>query len=191
MTPEKQRMVLLAGYSAAGKSTIGRELRDKWGYNLIEHQPLIHDLASSRGYERTRYWLAEVGTNQFADESTKEMVVRARNIFNAGEAKVVFDVAYGIKMLEVFRNEFPNIYLLVISIIADENIRVKNIQKRMGTESIDDAKKELHFRDKFLHDVGLDSVLQQRDIEIANMNKPVEDIASELNKLIEEHLQNR
>ncbi|MDP2861062.1 MAG: hypothetical protein Q8N98_05135 [bacterium] len=112
MTPENPRIIFLAGYSAAGKSTLGKELHDNWGYNLVEHQPLVHGLASSRGYERARHWLAEVGISQFSDDSTKEMVARAKKIFNEGEAKVVYDVVYGAKMIKMFQREFPYIYTL-------------------------------------------------------------------------------
>lgn len=191
MTAENKQIVFLAGYSAAGKSTLAREMRDSWGYNLVEHQPLVHGLATSKGYERARHWLAEVGTNQFADESTNEMASRAKKILDNGEAKVVFDVAYGTNMLEIFRKEFPNIYILVVSIIAGEDTRAENIQKRMDTKSSEEARKELRFRDGFLHEVGLDGVLQQSDIEITNIDKPIREVASQLNRLIEEYLQKK
>lgn len=191
MTAENKQIVFLAGYSAAGKSTLAREMRDSWEYNLIEHQPLVHGLATSRGYERARHWLADAGVNQFADESAQEMVKRTRKIIDVGETKVVFDVAYGTKMLELFQREFPDIFKLVVSVLADESTRVENIQKRMGTESIEDAGKELRFRDGFLREVGLDDVLQQSDIKITNMDKPIRDVASELNGLIEKHLQKK
>jgi dephospho-CoA kinase len=188
MTPENKRMVLLAGYSAAGKSTLGRELRDNWGYELIEHQPLVHKIASNKGYERARHWLAEVGNNEFANESNREMVSRAKEILNEDKDKIVFDVAYGKEMLEVFQREFPNIYIIIVSIIAGEDVRVKNIQKRMNTESISEAEKELHFRDNFLHEIGLDDVLQQSNINITNKDRNISEVASELNNLIEEYL---
>lgn len=191
MTAENKRIVLLAGYSAAGKSTLGRELSDNWEYDFVEHQPLVHEIASNKGYERARYWLDEVGVNQFANESTREMVSRAKKIFEEGKEKIIFDVAYGREMLELFQREFPNIYILVVSVIAGEDTRVKNIQKRMGTESSSEAERELHFRDGFLRDVGLDEVLPQSDIEVINKDRSIGEVASELNRLIEEYLQNR
>lgn len=191
MTTENKQIVFLAGYSAAGKSTLAREMCDNWGYHLIEHQPLVHDIASSKGYKRARHWLADVGVNQFADESAREMVTRAKKILGAGETKIVFDVAYGTRMLELFQNEFPDIYRFVIYVIAEEDFRTKNIQKRMGTESSDEAEKELHFRDSFLHEVGVDKVIQQSDIKIINKGKSIGEMASELNKLIGEYLQKK
>jgi len=190
MTTENKQIIFLAGYSAVGKSTLAKEMRDKWGYHLIEHQPLVHNLASWKGYERARHWLADVGVTQFANESAKEMVTRTKRIMEEGETKVVFDVAYGIKMLELFQNEFPDIYRLVVAVVSDEDTRTKNIQKRMGNVSTKDAETELHFRDDFLHKVGVDEVLTQSDIEIINKNKPIGEVASELNSLILEYLSN-
>lgn len=188
MTQENKQIIFLAGYSAAGKSTLARELRDNWEYHLIEHQPLVHGIALNKGYERARYWLADVGAAQFANESAKEMVVRTRKVLNEGETKIVFDVVYGLKMLKLFQNEFPDIFRLVISIIADEDTRKNNIKKRMGTESNSDATKELHFRDNFLHEVRVDEVIQQSDIKITNKNRSIREVASELTKLIEDRL---
>ncbi len=76
----------------------------------------------------------------------------------------------------------------LISIVADESTRLKNIKKRMGTDSNDEAEKELHFRDEFLHKVGLDGVLLRKDIEVVNKGKPIGKIAFELNRLVEAHV---
>lgn len=188
MTAENKQIVFLAGYSAAGKSTLAKEMRDNWDYTLVEHQPLVHGIASRKGFKRARHWLAEVGVEKFAEESANEMVSRTKNVLKEGKIRVVFDVAYGVKMLELFQSEFPDIYKLVVSVIADEDTRTLNIQKRMGTESTDEAQKELHFRDRFLREVGLDEVLQRSDIKVTNKDKQIGEVASELNKLIAEYL---
>ncbi len=188
MTAENKQIVFLAGYSAAGKSTLARQLRDNYGYNLVEHQPLVHEIAQSKGYERARHWLADVGVEQFAEESTREMTARTRMLIDQGETKVVFDVVYGRKMLEVFQSEFPDIFRIVVAVLADEETRIEHMQKRMGDVSKEDAEKELHFRDGFLQTIGVLEVLQQRDLEVATKDQPVHEIASDLNILIEKHV---
>jgi len=188
MTAENKQIVFLVGYSAAGKSTLAREMRDNWDYTLIEHQLLVHDIASRKGFRRARYWLAEVGVEKFAEESVNEMVEKTKKVLGDGETKIVFDVAYGVKMLELFREEFPDIFRLVVSVIADEDTRTVNIQRRMGTDSSDEAKKELYFRDSFLHEVGVNEVIQISDIDISNKGRPISEVALELNHRIEEHL---
>ena len=180
MTTENKQIIFLAGYSAAGKSTLARELRDSHGYQFVEHQPLVHEIAQSKGYKRARHWLADVGVEQFAKESAKAMVVKTKREFDSGETKIVFDVAYGLKMIELFRNEFPDIFRLVVFVMSDENTRTSNIQKRMGTESSSEAQKELSFRDDFLREVGVDEVIQQSGIRITNKNRPIKEVASEL-----------
>ena len=188
MTAENKQIVFLVGYSAAGKSTLAREMRDNWDYTLIEHQLLVHDIASRKGFRRARYWLAEVGVEKFAEESVNEMVEKTKKVLGDGETKIVFDVAYGVKMLELFREEFSDIFRLVVSVIADEDTRTVNIQRRMGTDSSDEAKKELYFRDSFLHEVGVNEVIQISDIDISNKGRPISEVALELNHRIEEHL---
>jgi len=171
MTLENKRIIFLAGYSAAGKSTLAQELYTNWDYSFVEHQPLVHEIAFKKGYQRARYWLSEVGVNQFAKESTQEMILRTKKFFHEDKEKIVFDVTYGREMLKLFQREFPNIYILVVSIIAEEDVRLKNIQKRMGTESYSKAQKELRFRDGFLREAGLNEVLKQSNIEVRNENR--------------------
>lgn len=188
MTTENKQIIFLAGYSAAGKSTLARELRDNHGYQFVEHQPLVHEIARSKGYERARHWLADVGVEQFASESAKAMVVKTQTELNKGETKIVFDVAYGLKMIELFRNEFPDIFRLIVFVMSDANTRTRNIQKRMGTGSISEAETELRFRDDFLRTVGVDEVIQQSDIRIINKNRQIKEVASELIEQIREHI---
>ncbi len=189
MTAERKKIIFLAGYSAAGKSTLGRELRDNWGYSLIEHHPILHGIAVYKGHGRVRNWLAAAGASQFAAECTNEIVSRTHSAFDQGTAKVVHDAAYGMEMLDTFHKVFPDLCVLVVSLVTHENARLKNIQKRMGTESTSEAQKEMHFRDGFLREVGLEDVLKRSDIEIASRQRPAREIASELNELIEEHTQ--
>lgn len=190
MTKENKNIVILAGYSAAGKSTLGKELRDNWGYGFIEHQPLVHDLAVNRGYERARHWLAAEGLEQFTSNSTYEMVLKTREMISNGKDKIVFDVGYGRAMLDLFKKEFPEIFILIVSVISQEDIRLEHIQKRMKSVSVETARTELNFRDGFLRQAGLDELLEQRDFEVTVNNRPVGEIAQELNINIRKFLNN-
>jgi len=185
MTTENKSIVILAGYSAAGKSTLGKELRDNWGYGFIEHQPLVHDLAVNKGYERARHWLAAEGLEQLTTNSTSEMVLKTREMIGDGKDKIVFDVGYGLAMLDLFKKEFPEIFILIVSVVSQEDIRLEHIQKRMKSVSVETARSELNFRDGFLRQVGLDELLDQSDLEITVNDRPVREIAQELNNKIE------
>ena len=57
------------------------------------------------------------------------MIVKTQTELNKGETKIVFDVAYGLKMIELFRNEFPDIFRLVVFVMSDDQTRASNIQK--------------------------------------------------------------
>jgi dephospho-CoA kinase len=189
MTSEKKLIVFLVGYSAAGKSTLAKAMRDNFGYFLIEHQPLIHKIAEKKGFLRARFWLAKAGAEQFAEESANEMIAQTKSAIDEGKTKIVFDIAYGLKMHKLFKNEFPDAIRLTVSVLSDDKIRAKNIQKRMGAESAEEAKEELNLRDDFFHQVGVENMIKRSEIEIVNEGKSVEEIAFELNELIEMHIQ--
>lgn len=170
-------IVLLAGYSGAGKSTVAQKFADAYGFNFINHQRLVHDLATSKGFERARYWLASVGNKTFAEESAKEMV---RLIKEKGETRgIIIDVTYGTEMIEEIKNNFRDCKIYVVGFFADFETRKERIMGRMGAER-EAASVEMDFRDSFLREVGLETVITGKlDFSLTNSGK-IEDTTKTL-----------
>lgn len=158
-------IIAFAGFSGAGKSTLARFVANSLGLEFIEHQKLVHSIAISKGFERSRYWLAEVGVEEFIRESEDEMLVR---IDAHKENGVVLDVVYNQEMLDKIRNKFPESKLLLISISTESGTRGERISGRMGGVSGKEGVKEREFRDGFLRDAGMESALKTTDIEVMN-----------------------
>ena len=76
MVEDKRPVIVLAGFSCTGKSTIAERLVDLYGFNLMEQYVIYNSIAVAKGYRRTRYWLAEVGNEVFVKEITLETVRR-------------------------------------------------------------------------------------------------------------------
>lgn len=159
-------ILILAGYSAVGKSTIGPALCEKCGFHYINHQKLLHGLAEARGYKRSRYWLADVGIQSFIEESLNEMVRKIKDEEDKARGFLI-DAAYGNQMLEKFEKAFPDAKVVVIAVLADPEIREGRIMGRMAAER-EPAIVEMQFRDGFLREAGLDEVLRQTDFAVYN-----------------------
>jgi dephospho-CoA kinase len=183
MATSKLPVIVLAGFSCAGKSTISKRLVDLYGFDLMEQYVIYSSIAYAKGYKRTRHWLAEVGNEVFVKETTLENVRRINAI---KESKgVVIDASYGPVMDEILRSSLINAQIIVVAVKADEAMRAVRMAGRMGATD-EEAKVELTFRDSFLSEVNLEEVLEKADFEVVNRSG-VEDalnqLANELAKL--------
>lgn len=179
-----KNIIVLAGFSGAGKTTIAKNLVDKTNFGFIEHQRLVHSIANTKGYSRARYWLKDVGTERFVNDSLEE-IVKEIKVFSAdSKTGVVADVAYGLSMLSILKHEFPEAKILVLEIKAGENIREERIGSRMGGVERPSALHEREFRDGFLKEVGLEEVLEVADFSIENRQGEIENVVERLYNLI-------
>jgi len=183
MTPFN--ILILAGHSGAGKTSIARQMSKDYDLGFIEHQKLIHEMAISKGYLRTRHWLKEVGIKSFVDESKSEMYSRLESFRMSGLKGVVIDVAYGNDMVTEISSRFSDAKVIVISVCTNEAIRETRIMSRMGGVERTVAYDEREFRDGFLNDVGLREVIDNADFEIIN-NGDLRDTIGLLYKNLEE-----
>jgi cytidylate kinase len=181
-------IVILAGYAGAGKSTIARSLSGRSGLGFVDHQKVLHDIAASKGFDRSRYWLEEVGFEEFTRESTRKLIELTAQVKSGGGRGVILDAAYGTLMVKEFRDKFPDSKLLIGEVIAGQEIRAERIGHRMGGVNKESAASEMRFRDDFLDSVGLEQVLPLVDFRIenkvnGNLDEVVLDIETKLKGL--------
>lgn len=162
-------ILILAGYSGVGKSTIAPVLCERYGFHYINHQKLLHSLAEAKGYKRSRYWLAEVGTQSFIENSLTEMVNVIKREKESAKGFLI-DAAYGDQMVEILKKSFPDGEVIVISVLASPETREQRIMGRMGAER-ESATVEMQFRDNFLVGAGLERLLKNPDFEVNNMGE--------------------
>lgn len=165
MTKDKRPVIVLAGFSCAGKSTISKRLVDLCSFDPMEQYVIYNAIAMAKGYKRTRHWLAEVGNEVFVKETTIETVRRINAL--ADSKGIVVDASYGPVMDTILRSSVINARIVVIAVSADQSVREKRMAGRMGG-SDDEAKVELVFRDDFLREVNLEEVMRKADFEVVN-----------------------
>lgn len=82
---------LFTGPSAVGKSTIANRLGSALKIPILGEREILHDLATTHGYHRTREWLAEAGMEAILDEALKETF---RRIGETNTPGVIIDGSY-------------------------------------------------------------------------------------------------
>ena len=183
MVEDKRPVIVLAGFSCTGKSTIAERLVDLYGFNLMEQYVIYNSIAVAKGYRRTRYWLAEVGNEVFVKEITLETVRR----INALETSkgIVIDASYGPLMDTILRSSLINTRIIIVAVGTEQSVRERRLVGRMET-SDEEAKVELAFRDGFLEEVNLKKIMEEADFEVVNkgnIEEVLDQIANELAKL--------
>jgi len=165
MKEGKLQIVILAGFSAVGKSTLSSNFCDRYGWDLIKHQELVHGIATSKGYARARYWLKDVGIETFMSESVAEMINRIGKTENP--KGILIDASYGPSMIEGIKKAFPGAKVVTAAILAEPETRESRMIGRMGAER-EVARAEKEFRDGFLKDAGVEKVISESEITIYN-----------------------
>lgn len=174
-------IIVLAGYSCAGKSTLARTFCEIYEASQIHQQDVYREIAAERGFTSAREWLREVGTNTFI-ETTMD---RVAHMIQTIEAKpiVVLDEAYNESGLKHLTNIFGEDAITLVQVNASADARGSRIAERLGTPT--GASEELRFRDDFLKDAGLDVVLDRAQIHVLNEGF-VRNTAYELGRQLEQ-----
>ena len=176
-------VIVLAGFSAVGKTTLGGIYSELYGLDYIDHQKLVHQLAEQKGYERARYWLADVGTVHFVRESVHEMVTRISSSKN--DVGILIDASYGEFMIQLLKESFPQRRIVIVSVEAGEEVREMRMMGRMGAER-GVAIQELKFRDRFLRGVGVEGTMLNADITVHNtreLDQTINSLSGELERI--------
>lgn len=161
----KLPVIVLAGFSCAGKSTISKKLIDIYDFDPMEQYVIYSSIAYAKGYRRTRYWLADVGNKVFVKEITLENVCRINALKES--RGVIIDASYGPVSDNILRSSLINARIIVVAIKADKAMRTVRMAGRMGATK-EEAQIELTFRDNFLSEVNLEEVMSKADFEIIN-----------------------
>lgn len=158
-------ILLFAGYSASGKSTLAEGINKILGYKLLDERAIIHDLAVKKGYSRSRHWLESEGLNCLVEAARSETI---QNIRESQDCKgVIIDGAYDREIPEVINSVFPEARLTIINIIAERDVRKNRMELRLGSLA-DQALFELEGIDCFKREAGVEEIMSRADITIDN-----------------------
>lgn len=160
------KIILLAGFSAAGKSTLTRHLSEKYGLYQLKHQELVHGLAVDRGYERARYWLTSIGQDEFMRISLNAMI----NTIHSHSEGIILDVVYGRNMIEAIYKEFTGHKIFTVYLDIPRETRLRQIMGRMKESSTQIAETELNFRDNFLERARVQELKEVSNLVLDQVN---------------------
>lgn len=175
-------ILLLTGLSAAGKSTAGKELADRWGWEFVSARQTIRVVAESKGYKRIRHWLAQEGTDSVVLASRLELL-RLLGTKQSQNGIVVDDV-FDRDMPEAIRITFPETSVFTIAFDVPDETREERMVQRLGS-TLEEARAERALIDGFKKEAGIEDVIRGADIHISNEGA-LDDTVTGLGEGIEE-----
>jgi len=158
-------IILFTGFSASGKSTIASEVNKLLQLQYISERKILHNIASSRGFERTRHWLANESLEVILEAARAETVQRMREQRNS--RGTVIDGSYDCELPLCLRRIFPEAILTTIFISLGPWEREQRMIRRLGG-SAEIAGEEQSLIDGFKLRAGVGDVIKGADIVIDN-----------------------
>lgn len=165
MTSYGPLVLILAGYSCAGKTTIATYLAQSHGFMLVHEKAIVQHLALAKGFARARFWLRAVGVDQFVREVIQGTVTQMLAV--SSNRPFVIDAGFGPSMVTTIRSALPSSHICVVAVDAPRNMRLVRMKGRLESPS-PEADDELVFRDDVLADSGLDALMAVADFSVSN-----------------------
>jgi len=187
MDNKQLKVIVLSGWSCAGKSIIAEILAKDISFDLIKIYDIYHSLALKKGYSRSREWLFEAGDEEFVKETVYEIVSKIKSLeYSKG---IIIDASFAFLMNSVLNFKLPDARIINIAILSRFKFRLKRMEKRMNIDYCDEKGiKELIFRDNFLGDIHLARFLAEVNFNVWNeydgdIEKIIEKIKKKLLKV--------
>lgn len=173
-------ILLFAGLSATGKSTIARMLGERFDIPVVGEREILHRLAVSHGFQRTRYWLGAVGIQQVLDEALLETVRTVRNQMNTNG--IIIDGSYDRRLAHGLQREFPRERVVVIAVTLNDKTREDRMISRMRV-SPGEALGDMRLIDGFKIAAGVEEMTREANVTIENGGLPREATEALITKL--------
>lgn len=157
-------ILVLTGFSAVGKSSVGRVLSERLDYELISVKQIVRTLAESRGYTRIRSW-AQSNIDSLSSEYRQE-VMRVIGT-KKDHVGIIVDDIFDKDLLKAIQMTFTEADVHVIALDVSKETREKRMAQRLSG-TVDDARVELAYVDGLKKGAGIEEVIRRADTHILN-----------------------
>ena len=174
------KVMLLAGHSATGKTSVARMIAQKYDCELLLERAIIDRIVEKRGFDRARDCVKKFGFEPLLEETREETVKR---INNCGKQNIILDGAYDGRIPAYLKDNLKGAELIVVGIASNRSMRRHRMMQRSGLP-MNKALKELRFIDKIKERIGAHEVVRKADVMVKNRGR-LDEFLFVLNKLAE------
>lgn len=160
------RLIVLTGSSATGKSTVSTLLGRQLGIPVVHVSDLMRDVATSKGYSRLSTFFDKEGVEN-AFKQSRPLIQEHINR-SIVHSNVILEGLYDYGLFETLINQFGRKNIFVVNFAANRSFRKGMVRKREQDKV--KAKEELRRRDVVKWQVGLKDILSHADVKVRNNN---------------------
>lgn len=132
MTQTHQQLVAFVGLSGSGKTAAALHLREK-NIPVVYFGDVIRKAMEQAGIEPTwenqQEFRESIRAREGKEFVARQAIAQIRNLFDAGQHKIVLDGLYTWPEYRAVKHAFPGT-LTVIAIVSPRNVRYRRLEKR-------------------------------------------------------------
>ena len=162
---EKNKVIMVTGYSGSGKTELSSMLREEFKGQILSVGQEMRSFAKDNGFSGLSEFIRHEGAIE-CFESVRLHILRAADaLYKSGS--VIVDGLYECKLAEWMVEGFGSRNCFIVNIFADKAIRIKRVTARMGGDIVTGTK-EVERRDSVKLVVGVNDVIEMSNFTVDN-----------------------
>jgi dephospho-CoA kinase len=161
----KTNIVLIVGYTGAGKTTVADKLSTDRQAQLLTFKALGQELASTKGYEKLRDYFGATSPEISRRELDKFLQYKIEEVLNNMniDERLVIDGLISPGTVLWLKNTYENVSIIYLNV--PRALRLSRICERLKcTQS--EAKQEERLKNGIKQSMGIDTVIESADYHV-------------------------
>lgn len=180
------KIILFTGLSGSGKSTIANRVGEGLGLPVVNFHQIVHGLANSKGFKRTRDWVYSNGIERVLAESRTGLISAVEIAKN--EKGVIIDEVLDPQTLALLKESFSQDEFLTVYIRVSRGERKHWLAKNSEGNKPAVAIREMRHIDYLKEKAGIREIIEGANIRIENF-RGIDEVTTQLiERLIKEEV---
>ena len=162
---EKNKVIMVTGYSGSGKTELSSMLREEFNGQILSVGQEMRSFAKSNGFEGLSDFIRHEGAIECFESARPHILRTADALYKSGS--VIVDGLYEYKLAEWMVAGFGSRNCFIVNVFADKSVRIKRVTARVGGDIVTGTK-EVERRDSVKLTVGVNEVIERSDFTVDN-----------------------
>ena len=173
--PEKNKVIMVTGYSGSGKTELSSMLREEFNGQVLSVGQEMRSFARSNGFEGLSDFIRHEGAVECFEAARPRILRAADALYQSGN--VIIDGLYEDKLAEWIIAGFESRNCFIVNIFADMSTRISRVIARTGGDMINGSE-EVKRKDSVKLIVGVNDVIERADFSVDNNSNAKDELRS-------------
>ena len=173
--PEKNKVIMVTGYSGSGKTELSSMLREEFNGHVLSVGKEMRSFARDNGFYGLSDFIRHDGAVECFEAARLHILRAADTLYTSGN--IIVDGLYEYKLAEWMVTGFGNRNCFIVNVFADKAVRIKRVTARVGGNLVTGTE-EIERRDSVKLVVGVNDVIERSDFSVDNNSNAKDDLRS-------------